>query len=161
MQDFLNKWQSLMIMMMTMHLLYVYYVPDLIPNVLLLLINPCYVVNTYITISIMSMRNWECEIIMPLSSRYFLVKNFQDKDSSTSHARIPHKSLAKLWTDWLMFNCLQVKSQSLGAEQSSLAWTVVGQASWLIYLVHPLNSLMWIVLTLFVCLFCLFFIVSS
>lgn len=108
--------------------------------------------ENYITISIMSMSNWECEVIMPLSSWYFLVKNFQDKDSSTSHARIPRKSLAKLWTDWLMFNCLQVKSQSLGAEQSSLACTVVGQASWLLYLGHPLNYLMWTVLTLFVCL---------
>lgn len=128
--------------------------PDLIPNALLLLINSCYVVNTYITISIMNMRNWECEIIMPLSSQYFLVKNFQDKDWSTSRARIPHKSLAKLWTG--LCSTISRWSQSLGAEQSSLAWTVVGQASWLIYLVHPLNYLMWIVLTLFVCLFVLF-----
>lgn len=126
--------------------------PGLVPSALLLLINLCYVVNTnIIIISFMDMRNREGEALMPssvllslkISRQGFIFINFPCQDTSCVISQA---------MDWLIFNHLRVRSQSLGAKQSSLAWTVVGQASWLIYLVHPLNYIIWGVLSLFVCL---------
>ena len=133
--------------------------PDLVPSALLFLINLCYVVNTnIIIISIMDTRNREGEALMPssvflslkMSRQGFIFISFPCQDTSCVIIQA---------MDWLILNCLRVRSQSLGAKQSSLAWAVVGQASWLIYLVHPLNYIIWGVLSLFVCLLVLFLFV--